>query len=97
MRLTILVFILLNLLDYASTLCICAIGGVEYNPIIAAVGTDHLLVYKVAISALVIGVAHRWPRVIKGLNIGLAFVVAGNFAAIAFAANEGLKLRMPFW
>lgn len=84
-------FVALNALDYLSTEAVLRMGGVEYNPIINAVGVENLAAFKLAVTAgglMLADATGKWG-IVKALNIGLGLIVAGNFAAAAAGAHTG--------
>lgn len=85
-------FVILNILDYSSTDVVLRMGGVEYNPIINAVGTDNLLPFKIGVTAAGLALAKasgKWD-LLRAVNIGLAVIVAGNYAAVGAGHFNGI-------
>ena len=82
------IFILLQLLDMATTLVVLAMGGRETNPIIQHFMTvgpvAGLIISKLAVTAIAVaGVAFKRYRGIRLANFAFTGVVAWNFTIIA--------------
>lgn len=82
------IFILLQLLDMATTLAVLAMGGRETNPIIQHFMTvgpvAGLIISKLAVTGIaVVGVALKRHRGLRLANVAFTGVIAWNFTIIA--------------
>ena len=88
MKTPLAIFILLQILDMATTLVVLAMGGRETNPIIQHFMTvgpvAGLIISKLTVTAIAVaGVALRKNRGIRLANVVFTGVVAWNFTIIA--------------
>ena len=88
MKTPLAIFILLQILDMATTLVVLAMGGRENNPIIQHFMTvgpiAGLIISKLTVTAIAVaGVALRKNRGIRLANVAFTGVVAWNFTIIA--------------
>jgi hypothetical protein len=82
------IFILLQIMDTATTLIAFALGGQENNPIVAhlmAVGPiGGLFISKVAVTAIAVaGAAMHKHRGLRWANVAFTGIVAWNVSVIA--------------
>jgi len=82
------IFILLQILDMATTLVVLAMGGRETNPIIQHFMTigpvAGLVISKLTVAAIAVAVvALRKSRGLRLANVAFTGVVAWNFTIIA--------------
>jgi hypothetical protein len=82
------IFILLQIMDLATTLIVLALGGQENNPIVAhvmALGPiGGLLISKLAVTGIAIaGVGLQKHRAIRVANLAFTGIVAWNVTVIA--------------
>jgi len=88
MKTPLAIFMLLQILDMATTLVVLALGGRETNPIIQhfmSVGpVAGLVISKLTVTALAVAlVALRKSRGLRLANVAFTGVIAWNFTIIA--------------
>ena len=94
MKKSLLIFLLLQVLDFATTLVALAMGGTEQNPLVShimALGPVRgLIVSKIIILALAVicALVLRKRNPIRWANIVFSLIVAWNLTIIA---------RLAFW